>query len=135
MYKKFLYASGALAALLFVLNQAALNYDLFWRLWWYDIPMHFLGGLVLGCGFAWFFGSMQKRTVRLSDTAAILSILTAVLVGGVAWEIFEYNLDLTYNPHLNYVLDTTKDMIMDMLGASVAIWFYKRKWLSAVHTT
>src|SRR3989344_5247275 len=135
MHRNLLYGSLALAVLLLILNQAALNYDLFWKLWWYDIPMHFLGGLVLGCGFAWFFGSMQERTAHFSDTAVILSILGAVLLGGFVWEIYEYYFDLTYNPHLNYVLDTVKDIIMDMLGASVAVWFYKRKRLPVARAT
>ena len=133
MYRVALYTSCALALLLYVLNRIALTYHLFWRLWWYDIPMHLVGGMVLGAGFVWFFGSLQERKPLRSDFLTIVSILGAVFIGGVVWEVYEYVFDLNYNPLLDYVVDTVKDMSMDMLGAVATLWFYKKRRASVVH--
>lgn len=134
MYKITLYISFALAVLLSVMNQIALEYSLFWQIWWYDIPMHFLGGLVLGSTFMWFFGSLQEQKHLFSSLAVIVSVLFSVLICGALWELYEYVFNLTYNPHFGYVFDTTKDMFMDMFGALAVLLFYKRERATLTRT-
>ena len=104
----------ALSALIFVLNEVALENYFYWKFWWYDIMMHGLVGLVLGAGAAWFL----ERTGYIngmSKKKIIFTSLVTVLIVGVAWEIIEYT-NGVFAEEANIVRDTVADIIMDSLG-------------------
>ncbi len=79
--------------------------------WWFDIVMHILGGAVVGglC-VALYVRMISQVSVR----GALLVSVTAAVVIGVGWEIFEWYFDLIYTVH--YVTDTVTDLVMDMVG-------------------
>ena len=75
--------------------------------WWYDIMLHFLGGLWVALMFQW-LAARQKATVLIIPT------LLAVCLVGVAWEIFEI---LIGSPReANFAFDTSLDILMDVIG-------------------
>jgi hypothetical protein len=95
--------SGALLALHYV----AMEEFLYWRYAWFDIPMHFLGGLSLG---VLGVGLLHRRR-----PAALALFVAAAFV---AWEIFEVVFGLPLES--NYVSDTALDIVMDSAGALLA---------------
>lgn len=106
-----------LAGAIFVLNEIAVERYLYWYFWWYDIMMHFLGGVVIGGIAVW----MQLRFFPLaSPRAIVLTVLASIVLVGTGWEIFEYFIDPTYAQQADIVFDTALDLIMDTLGALVA---------------
>ena len=106
-----------LAGTLFVLNEFAVERYLYWHFWWYDIMMHFLGGVVIGGMAVW----MHLRFVRSAPLRSIvLTVLASILLIGIGWEMFEYIIDPTYAQQANIVGDTILDLIMDTIGALVA---------------
>ncbi len=107
------------SALLYYLHKLALDNHLYMQFWFYDIMMHFLGGvcvaLLLYCVAVFF--NCRFLLNKLSQ----IIILTFII--GVFWELFEVYYKIAGHP-LNswaYKLDTTKDLIMDTLG-SVLVW-------------
>jgi hypothetical protein len=102
-----LLAALVLSALLSALNWWASVDFLYWRYEWFDLPMHFLGGLALGVFIIVLLGTFRPRLFLIG--------ITAVAIG---WEIFEYVFGLPREA--NYVLDTKIDLLMDALGATVA---------------
>jgi hypothetical protein len=107
----FLLAITALGGLIAYLQHLALAESLYWRFWWMDIIMHGLGGLLVGAVVAY---AIRYRFPALLPRAYALVILAIVLVG-VSWEVFEY-LYRIYDAR-NYPLDTSIDLVMDLLGA------------------
>lgn len=95
--------TGALA----LLHSYALDEFLYWRYPWFDVPMHFLGGLAVG-------------TVLVGFLFRFRPWLYLVLFAGgmVAWEVFEYLFGIPRET--NYVFDTALDFLMDTLGGLVA---------------
>src|SRR5688572_29626513 len=55
----------ALLALILILDLFALEYYLYWMLWWYDIMMHFLGGVIIGSGVLWFLDQFFSGKISL----------------------------------------------------------------------
>lgn len=89
------------------LQQWALADFLYWRYEWFDLLMHFLGGLTIGCLTVAFL--MRFRPI------VFLVVLVGVAIG---WEVFEA---LIGTPReANYFFDTSLDLLMDACGASVA---------------
>ncbi|MSU55183.1 MAG: hypothetical protein EXS46_01420 [Candidatus Taylorbacteria bacterium] len=89
--------------------------------WWFDIPLHFVGGFCLASLTLWSFYPLiliGKRVPR--RTTVLFMAVAGSFVFGVAWEIFEYFSGITFNTIGSYPLDTVKDLIVDMLGGYLA---------------
>lgn len=119
MRKNLFIFSFVLVLTIAVLNKLGVVNHLYWKLWWYDILMHFLGGLWIGLASLWiyWFSGYFKTPKKDWETVFVVSILS-VFVIGVGWEIFEFFIEIDFSN--NYVGDTTLDMIMDLIGSFVA---------------
>jgi len=106
MRLSWLFGALLFTTLLAVLHVVALDQYLYWKYLWLDIPMHALGGVVIGAFVAPFMHG--KHTLWFFLWCASLFI---------AWEIFEYVSDISRGPDL--VPDTLLDLCMDTLGACV----------------
>jgi hypothetical protein len=100
-----------------------------YMLWWFDILMHFLGGLWVGIS-AYFF--IYKRgfpgSHYLQSVNKIIVVLAVTLIVGLIWEVFEYANGLTFVlGDESYYLDTCYDIIMDLLGGMTALYLYGHK--------
>lgn len=115
--KKSLYlgAAGALFAL--ITAGQTLGHTgpaLYETFWWFDLLMHFMGGLLISVVFGWFCIARNKK---LSKETLLLVWITAFVIG-VAWEIGQY---VIYQADMYPLVDTVSDVIMDMLGAGTGI--------------
>jgi glycopeptide antibiotics resistance protein len=105
-----------------VLHIAALSQEYYWTLWWYDVMMHFLGGMVIASIYVWLSKSFPKLNLGVSFWKMTLFI---ILVGFV-WEAWEVFTGMTGFREINYVSDTTYDFINDILG-TLAVFFIHRE--------
>jgi hypothetical protein len=88
----------------------------------YDSFVHFLGGISIG--FCIFVGShiLNSRWLRTWG-----GVLFGVLVVGISWEIFEAYYEISLLPGQTYWADTIKDILMDIIGGSVAYMIGKKR--------
>ncbi len=105
---------AATLGLVSLLYAAGFQYDLFWHWWWYDITLHTLAGVAIGVGVFRIGYLYNVPHVMVIAVVAALSI-------GVAWELLEHYLGLPRSLFLNYVVDTTKDLVMDAAGAIIGV--------------
>lgn len=110
-----LIAALILSAVLAFLNLWALTEYLYWHYVWFDVLMHFLGGLAIGTFLAGFLFTFRPW---------LFLFLSIVLF--VAWEVFEYIFGLPRKE--NYIFDTTFDLLMDTFGALI-VYIIARKTL------
>ncbi|KKW25050.1 MAG: hypothetical protein UY67_C0001G0052 [Candidatus Kaiserbacteria bacterium GW2011_GWA2_52_12] len=118
--QRVLYVQFFSVAVLAALTWVALAQDLFFRLWWFDIPMHLLGGVWAGYAVIWV---LQRKGWGVSLVHAVVGAFAI----GVAWELFEYFWDMPRSPFMSYPLDTAKDLLMDILGGVVAYLSTRRR--------
>ncbi len=109
------------AATLALVHITATTFFLYWKYLWFDIPMHFLGGLVCALGIAIlpFF-----RVQYIEKRSSLLLYMLIVLGVGITWELFEYSTGL-YRLETNLIPDTILDMCMDILGGVVGYGMVK----------
>ena len=107
-----------------ILYIAALSQDLFFYIWWFDIPLHFLGGLWIGLTSIYIYHHSERFKPIVLENHLFLSIFLCVIVVGVLWEFFEYYTGLAF-AFGNYPLDTVKDMLMDILGGVVSYIYFR----------
>ncbi len=108
-----------LLLILLYLHTCGIAYHLYVTYWFYDIILHFLGGVCIALSIVCvseFFG------IKVINNN-LWNIIWLALLGGVAWELFEVYYDIAGSPTgtLAYKLDTAKDLFMDTLGAFV-VW-------------
>lgn len=100
-----------------------------------DTPMHFLGGFVMGLlGLAIHHGVASKYHTKHSPTWYHYTFVVGfAMLMGIAWEFHEYILDETINAWYNFpksqvsLADTMKDFFMDLVGASMAFFVFKKQ--------
>jgi len=117
-HQRILFALLISAALLATLTSLAVTHFLYWRIWWFDMPMHALGGLCAALLAAWLVA------YRGSKISLPLCLLFALLTG-IAWELFEYSEGITNAYHFSYPTDTFKDVSLGLIGGFVG-WILGR---------
>lgn len=108
----------------FFLNTVGSWLSLYSILWWYDMPMHFFGGLftallviVFLLRYSWFQNA--------SFSKIIITILAFTLVIALLWEGYELFVAIIVgNRHI--LLDSTSDIFFGLAGAVQALFIYFR---------
>lgn len=109
-----------------VLHKLALSLSLYWSVWWFDIPMHFLGGSLIALITLFviydpkFFNFSDKKPVVIFSVA-----LGTTLIIGLSWELWELYMGFT-NIYEDRI-DTMADLINDTLGAITVYLYSKNK--------
>ncbi len=116
--RRFLFNSFFVLVVLTLLNLVGIIFSLYWRLWWYDIPAHVLGGVSVALAAAWL------QAIR-GERPTFLFCISAVFAVGVAWEIFEAVSGLTQFPQ--DTVDTIKDLCDDVIGGLITLLLIYRR--------
>ena len=120
MFRKLLLSQLLTVALVAFLDiYLGLNGSYFSKIWWFDIPLHILGGVWAGL---WVATAGEFFSIRLS----IWHIVLSVLLIGIGWEVFEYVFDMKGSAFMSYPVDTAKDLIADCIGGVIAVFITAR---------
>jgi hypothetical protein len=105
-----------------IVHLLATSFYLYWKYPWFDIPMHFLGGVVCAFGFSIlpFF-----RIILPTRYTSVYGYVVFVLIVGIAWEIFEVVSGISLQEH-DFIIDTLTDIGMDIAGTLSAYLFIRR---------
>ncbi|HMP67511.1 MAG TPA: hypothetical protein PKA60_02070 [Candidatus Paceibacterota bacterium] len=123
IYKKPLFKEVFILSLtVAVLHYFATIHSLYWSIGWYDIMMHFLGGLLIGLiAFLFFFTSDKIHYPKDNKIVIFVTVIGVVLVVGLFWELWEIFVGFTDT--VNDAGDTALDLIMDVIGAIFAYYY------------
>ncbi len=121
-----------LAGLIFFIaaaNFIANKFHWYSAIWYFDIFMHFLGGLWLGGLFLWLLWPVQL------STKTVAKVLAGVVLVGIGWEIFEL-MFVNYVAQNSFdVVDTTMDLVLDILGGLSAVLYFHKKIINSSKNT
>jgi len=106
---------------IFLVNFSAGKFHWYSSLPWFDMPMHFLGGMWLGLAFIWLLPPNQSSRI------SILKIILGVLTIGLLWEVYEVLVDGAFSQKPFDLFDTVSDLFFDLAGGMTAVfYFFKR---------
>ena len=100
--------------------------------WWFDIPMHFLGGVAIAISIAAILHEFEtKKKFNIAwKPLEILTLLAFVALAAVLWEMMEFAFDIFFHTDMQpSLLDTIKDMCMGIIGGglSAIVLAFRRK--------
>jgi len=111
----------------------ALYYNLFFLIWWFDIPLHFLGG-VWACLFVRYVYVRCGLELQGNGNKIALFVffVSSVMLIGVAWEFYEFIFDryiylAGYTRLAGVYENTLKDLFFDFIGAVVGYFISNHK--------
>lgn len=126
MPKKLFIQAFVLLCLIAISHIVAIKLYVYWTVWWFDIILHFLGGVCVSMGAisVWQYVFNNKY---LSKKRTLFVGIFSVVVIGILWEVFELHFDLTLLSDGNeYWFDTISDLILDITGGIMgAMYAYK----------
>jgi glycopeptide antibiotics resistance protein len=98
-----------------VVHAVAVAGSFYWHYWWFDIVMHFWGGLLIA------LGVVSLTTFRrISITPSYKLILGVTLFIVLAWEFFEWQVGL-FVPAL-HLPDAIYDVTLGLSGGLLGYW-------------
>lgn len=116
---------------IFGVNLLAMQFYWYGMLWWFDMPMHFIGGFWTGL-VVLFIYKFKKTTVNDIEHPRKLLVISVIgtLLIGVGWELFEFGLQHFTLIELARPVDSLSDLCFDLAGGIIAftyfIFSYKR---------
>lgn len=114
-----------LAIIVAFLHYLALTFYLYWTIEWFDILMHFLGGMIVAFIAIFIYYTSGYIDFPKSHLISIFAMtLGSVLLVGLVWELWE--LFAGFSDVLKDQTDTFLDLIMDIIGGIVAFFYSKR---------
>ncbi|MBU0722647.1 hypothetical protein KJ973_01695 [Patescibacteria group bacterium] len=125
-YSKFLLIFVVLFS---ITNILAMHYHLYWRLWWFDIVMHFLGGVWIGSATLWVY-YLSNRFKNIPENRRCIPyvyglVVVIIIVIGIFWELFEFSFDTLIIFHkLNSWTDTISDIVFAVIGAIITTKYF-----------
>ena len=118
-----------IAAAMTAIHFSAIEWGLYSGKVWIDIPLHFLGGALLGV--IWLYLSKKIFSSPPSCPLAIFQTGSFALLGSFAWEALEFAVSelfpafaLRYKFYSFTVSDVISDMAFGLLGGVIAAMFY-----------
>lgn len=96
-----------------LIHKLGLALALYWHFWWFDMPMHFFGGVIVALGL---YVLVDFRFPGVDRLLRPIQFLLAVFTVTVAWELFELWAGIPIES--DYLLDTGIDLTLGLLGGS-----------------
>ncbi len=114
-----------------LLHIAAEFFYFYWTVFWFDIMMHFLGGIAVALATLWAVVRLNfLKNYGNPILTTFFTTLTAVLVVSFFWEVLEH-LTGTAKALEGYVFDTTMDTSAALLGAALTSSLVSRRIFQA----
>jgi hypothetical protein len=122
MRNKLLNRTALLIFIIFGVNVIAGKFYWYSTIWWFDMPMHFLGGIWLGLASVWVYFFRRKGDMpRITVSKIVRIALVTSLVVGFGWELYEYAVQMIIpGAEIASPLDSLSDLFFDTAGGLVA---------------
>jgi len=122
-----LYRIVGIIWVIFILNFIAGKLYLYSLIWWFDMPMHFFGGIFLAFLCIWLFLKFNLiKYVKNRETFLFTIIITVIFIG-IFWELFEFGNSVFITFDKLNILDTLSDLFFDLSGGLFGSFYTLRK--------
>ena len=111
-----------MVALIFLFNTGATFFFWYSRIWWFDMPMHFAGGLFISLITVFVVEKyLRPRRYIAQDHSVISRYLIIFLCIAIGWEVYEIAVDVYFSTHTTYLLDSLSDICFDLAGGALGL--------------
>lgn len=90
---------------------------------WFDIPMHFFGGVTIGIAYTLFIKLIERNNFLKTENKLLFFFIVISMIGltTVIWEFLEFSLDQLFGTIMQPSLkDTMADLFLGITGGSLS---------------
>lgn len=116
--KKLLFRIVFLMLFMFAVDRLAHSFFWYYTIWWFDMPMHFLGGVWVSLFFVYIFFK-EESFAKLA-----LKVMLSLFCIGILWEVFEFATNNVIGRDPFNALDTVSDIFFDLAGGFFALFYF-----------
>jgi hypothetical protein len=114
---KLMFRLAILIFIIFGVNFLATKFFWYNIVWWFDMPMHALGGLWVALASLFvYLGRYKKHEQVVHPKEMIIIGLIGVLFIGGLWEVFEFVVQAITHVALANPIDSLSDICFDLVG-------------------
>ena len=98
-------------------------FDIYNTYEWFDIPMHFFGGISIGIAYTLFLKLIENNKLIKIENKVLFFIIVVSMIGltTVLWEFLEFSSDQLFNTMMQPSLrDTMADLFLGITGGSLS---------------
>ena len=116
--------------LVLVLHLFLLFFDVYSALPWFDMPIHFIGGVSVSMTYFFILKYLQKENyLKINGLIRIIFVFALVSLTAVFWEFFEFSAEYLTGFNLQGSLnDTMVDLFLGLFGGLLAVIFLESKF-------
>jgi hypothetical protein len=115
--RKLFNRQALLVAIIALVNYGAIKFHWYYSLWWFDMPMHFLGGVWIAMLITWYLAD-ENFTIE-----SVGRVILGAFIVGLAWEVLELLLNEQFVQNAYDLPDTLSDIFFDLSGAFTAVFY------------
>ena len=108
-----------LASVFALVHWFAVGASLYWHFWWFDILMHFWGGILIALGVV---ALTTFRRITIKPSYGLVLAVSLFIV--ISWEFFEWQVGL-FVPELHFP-DAIYDVSLGIVGGLLGYWILRR---------
>ena len=105
---------------IFLTDKAAGKFYWYNSIWYFDMIMHFLGGVWVGLFF------IYTLSVDEASLKSLWQVVLLTLLIGVSWEIYEFVVNNMIGRVPFDILDTLSDIFWDVAGGFVSLFYFSK---------
>ncbi len=115
--KKLFNRLASLVIFISLINFLAIKFHWYYSIWWFDMPMHFLGGMWVGLFHIWYLIHRELSAKEIGQ------VILGVFIVAFAWEAFEFILNAQTVKNAFDLRDTVSDLFFGLSGGFTAIFY------------
>ncbi|MBP6856284.1 MAG: hypothetical protein KBC42_01925 [Candidatus Pacebacteria bacterium] len=118
-----------LIAGIFLVNIMAMKFHWYSIVWWFDMPMHTLGGMWIALTSLFVYKYRRTTYDDITNPKKLFFVaLICVIIIGLLWEIFEFGMETVGTLDLANPIDSISDLCFDLVGGVVGTMYFIYKY-------
>lgn len=107
--------------IIFLLNTLAMKFHWYFTVWWFDMPMHLLGGFWIGL---LLFSIFRVKNINSKNITKVILLFLVIAFG---WELFEVSVDKIITKNIFNILDTSSDIFFGISGVLFSVLYFNKR--------
>lgn len=114
-----------LGVFIFIVNFLAMKFHWYYVISWFDMPMHFIGGIfVCLLSLVVYISYFLKKDSTSSFRRFLFIGVISTFIIAVLWEVFEFSLDTFIIIKRQNIFDTISDLFFGLGGSFAATLYF-----------
>ncbi len=127
--KRILIEIFTIVAGIFIINILATRFHWYSIVWWFDMPMHTIGGFWVALTSLFVYKYRRTTYADITQPKKLFFVaLLCVVAIGLLWEVFEFGMETFGTLDLASPIDSLSDICFDLIGGIAGTLYFIHRY-------